>query len=43
MNQIKSLLSLRRSIKGDEYVGLADKHGIDPQNVPYYEDCLNYW
>jgi hypothetical protein len=28
---------------GDEYVGLADKHDRDPQNVPYYIKDLNYW
>jgi hypothetical protein len=28
---------------GDEYVGLADKHDRDPQNVPYYKKGLGYW
>jgi hypothetical protein len=27
---------------GDEFVGLADKHDGDPQNVPYYMKNLNY-
>jgi hypothetical protein len=27
---------------GDEYVGLANKHGRDTQNVPYYMEYLNY-
>jgi hypothetical protein len=28
---------------GDEYVGLADKHDRDHQNIPYYMNDLNYW